>query len=614
MKIPLRFPIGVKLASVSIVILLMAMVPSAMKTSSIFKSVSGKQEESSNSDQANSRANEVTVTLEKIIEKVTFYGPLILAANSTDKGTERSFGFLKASFLRDPDIVSIEIKSRDKATKFGERMVNDAYLKGYRLDADYLRQVDKERPFAGQEAFDGEVAVRNRSLLKGAPLLTIAVPLAKDPQGRVTHIALANVRLNSIQKAFADKGARIVYLIDKKGVVYGHPDEKLAMEGATLKGLKIVDRAITSAVSKGQLRYMKKDVKEYFISAFSRTPYGLTVISEASERIILEPAEDVERQVYFITCIVLSSALFFVFLLSLTITRPINRLVLITKEIARGNFGISVARQITSNDEVGTLAVSFDAMLAGLRERDKVKSLFSKFHGSTVTESLLATEQVATGGLRKKVVVFFSDIRGFTAISENSSPEQVVSMVNEYFTIMVRIILANHGIVDKFIGDAIMAIWGTPKGTDQDTNHAVKACLEMRQALAELNAKRIARGEQPLMIGMGLHTGEAISGNIGSEERMEFTVIGDTVNMASRIEASTKAFGSDLLLSEDVANEVKDKFLLAVCGSTKVKGKAQAIKLYKVNGIIDAAGQEHIIKTPYSEYQAEHVDKVEIVS
>ena len=321
-----------------------------------------------------------------------------------------------------------------------------------------------------------------------------------------------------------------------------------------------------------------------------------------------------QRQVYFITCLALSASLFIVFLLSLTITRPIQRLVEVTKEIAKGNFGFSVSRIVTSNDEVGTLAVSFDAMLAGLRERDKVKNLFNKFHGSSVTESLMASDKLETGGVRKHVVVLFSDVRDFTAISERSTPEQVVSMLNEYFSIMVRIVLQNGGIVDKFIGDAMMAIWGAPSTTGNDAQVALKACLEMRKALGELNALRKSRGEFPIKIGIGLHCGEAISGNIGSAERMEFTVIGDTVNMASRIEASTKAFGTDLLVSDDLAKEVNGKFVLEVGGSTKVKGKAEPLKLYKCRGFIHQNGETELIQTEYSDYQAEKTDKIEIVA
>ncbi|NJM09690.1 MAG: adenylate/guanylate cyclase domain-containing protein [Bdellovibrionaceae bacterium] len=133
-------------------------------------------------------------------------------------------------------------------------------------------------------------------------------------------------------------------------------------------------------------------------------------------------------------------------------------------------------------------------MLEGLLERDKVKSMFNKFHGSSVTEDLLKGD-LQLGGSKKIVTVFFSDVRDFTKFSEGHTPEQVVEMLNEYFQIMVAIINKNGGVVDKFIGDAIMAVWGAPNSTERDPQNAVKACLEMRQALNELNATRTGRGQ-----------------------------------------------------------------------------------------------------------------------
>ena len=185
-------------------------------------------------------------------------------------------------------------------------------------------------------------------------------------------------------------------------------------------------------------------------------------------------------------------------------------------------------------------------------------------------------------------------------------------MLNEYFGIMVRIIQQNHGIVDKFIGDAIMAVFGAPKGSARDPFNTLKACLEMRKALDELNRKRIAKGSPPIMIGMGVHTGRAISGTIGSDERMEYTVIGDALNMASRIEASTKAFGADLLVSESTARIVEGEFALDLAGSAEVKGKTQALKLYKVIGYKSKTGEIIPVKTPYSEYEKGKVGKVKV--
>jgi adenylate cyclase len=280
-------------------------------------------------------------------------------------------------------------------------------------------------------------------------------------------------------------------------------------------------------------------------------------------------------------------------------------------QVSRGNFNVSARKVVKSKDEVGDLANAFDKMTDGLKERDKVKNLFNKFHGSSIAEEMMHGE-IGVKGTSKEVVVFFSDIRGFTKFSEGHTPEQVVSMLNEYFAVMVSIITKNHGVVDKFIGDAIMAIWGAPKSTGNDQYNAVKACLEMRVALAELNTKRIARGESAIMIGMGVHSGPAMSGTIGSEDRMEYTVIGDTVNMSSRIESSTKAFGTDLLLSETLAGAIDGKFELDLAGSAEVKGKAEPLKLFKVAGYKSANGEIIKIKTPYSEYHAEHADKVKV--
>jgi adenylate cyclase len=215
--------------------------------------------------------------------------------------------------------------------------------------------------------------------------------------------------------------------------------------------------------------------------------------------------------------------------------------------------------------------------------------------------------------MKKTACVFFSDIRGFTSFSETRTAEQVVSMLNEYFTVMVKIINDNGGVVDKFIGDAIMAVWGTPQTTGDDPYNAVKACLEMRLGLLALNETRMARGEEPIKIGMGLHYGDLISGTVGSQDRMEFTVIGDTVNMASRIESSTKAFGTDLLLSDDLAKNVAGRVMLEEAGSAEVKGKSEPLKFFKVRGFIGPDGRETPITTPYSDFEAEKADKVKVV-
>lgn len=186
-------------------------------------------------------------------------------------------------------------------------------------------------------------------------------------------------------------------------------------------------------------------------------------------------------------------------------------------------------------------------------------------------------------------------------------------MLNEYFHIMVGIINKHGGVVDKFIGDAIMAVWGAPTPHERDSQNAVRACIEMRKALEILNETRTGRGQVPIKIGIGLHKGEAISGNIGSDERMEYTVIGDAVNQAARIEASTKAFGTDLLISDTLFELVKDEFVIKEAGKVEVKGKSQPLVLFKVPGYIEN-GEEIIVRTEWSDYEAGEDAKVKMAS
>jgi adenylate cyclase len=171
-------------------------------------------------------------------------------------------------------------------------------------------------------------------------------------------------------------------------------------------------------------------------------------------------------------------------------------------------------------------------------------------------------------------------------------PEQVVEMLNEYMTEMVTVIEKYEGVVDKYVGDAIMAVWGMEHAghPDQDAERAVKACLEMREKLAELNERRAKRGDFPLKIGMGLNSGEVIVGNIGSQSRMEYTVIGDTVNTASRMESLTKEFETDFLVNESTKNLLdKETFSFTEPMFASAKGKAEKIQIFGCKGYVAGA-------------------------
>jgi adenylate cyclase len=610
------FPISRKLAIMTIGLLLTAAIPIAVRTSSLFKEVSGKREEESNRSQANSRAAELNGALESYVDKIAVIGVLKIQ-ESVNKPADPAKAPSQLILQRDKDIVRFTVytKGASGRSELVTRYADDRYLKGYKSTVGYLDELDLARPFPVEGLYAGQPILKNRSQPSSPPIVTLGVPVVRDARGIVTHVAIADLPLALLQRGFSKATERTVYLVDKEGQVLAHPQEKLVLSGANLGHLPIVKAALNSKVSQGQLKYQNpKKKSESFIAAYAKTIFDLSVISEAPESVILEPALLVQKQVYYIAGIVVSISFFVVMFFAMTLTKPIETLVAFAGQVAVGNFDLLATSRVKSKDEVEMLAWAFDGMTSGLRERDKVKNLMNKFHGSAVTDDLLAGDQVGLGGTKKQVAVFFSDIRGFTAFSEKKTPEQVVSMLNEYFQEMVRVINARGGVVDKFIGDAIMAVWGAPKSTGNDAVQAVTACIEMRLALDELNKRRQARGDIPIKIGMGLHYGEAISGTIGSDDRMEYTVIGDTVNMASRIEASTKAFGTDLLLSDDIAKQIESHFILELAGSAEVKGKSEPLKFFKVRGYIDPNTNEKItVATPWSDYEAEKSEKVHVV-
>ncbi len=608
-----RIPIAFKLITLTVFLLAVTAALITVVSADRFESISVDREQQSNRDQARARATEVEGLLISYIEKAKVVGSLLLKDVGGVEEREKS---LDLTFRRDPDMVAVEVQARTPGAE-PVRVVNEVYLKQYKLDRSFievLRATQKSRQLVQTEALfagkDGYVEIRNSTIEGGAPLLTIGFPLAKDEFGAVTHIVLCEIRLDKLQKVFAGVSERTLFLVDSEGRLLSHPDENRLLKGESFKDNPIVKAALGSEFKLGQLRFTDKQSKEPYTGAYSRTGLGVITIAVVPDAVILEAARAVKREAFYIAGRLLSVALFLIFAFSILLTAPIEALAELTNEVAKGNFGVRA--RTGSRDEVESLGEAFNHMIEGLVERDKVKNMFSKFHGSSVTEDLLKGGDIQLGGSKKTVTVFFSDIRGFTKFSEGHTPEQVVEMLNEYFQIMVGIINKHGGVVDKFIGDAIMAVWGAPRSSERDSQNAVQACIEMRQALAQLNQIRATRGQVPIMIGMGMHRGEAISGTIGSSERMEYTVIGDTVNQSSRIEASTKAFGTDLLLSEDLAAHVRDEFLLEQAGTVEVKGKSEPLTLYKVRGYYDSAKNPVVVQTEFSDYEAGDADKVKV--
>ncbi len=257
----------------------------------------------------------------------------------------------------------------------------------------------------------------------------------------------------------------------------------------------------------------------------------------------------------------------------------LKRITLAHKKLEHQQY-VKVA-EIKTGDEIEDLAEGFNAMVDGLEERDRLRATMGKYMTEQVVEHLMAG-RVQLGGVTLPVTVLFTDIRSFTSISETMSAHELVSLLNEYFTAMVTVVMEEGGVVDKYIGDAIMAVFGAPVPKPDDAQRAVRAAVRMRAALILLNERLAARGIAPIRTGIGLHTGEVVAGNIGSEARMEYTVIGDGVNLASRLESATKELGVDVLISEDTAAHLGAEFELRYVDEITVKGRKKPVKVFEV--------------------------------
>lgn len=233
------------------------------------------------------------------------------------------------------------------------------------------------------------------------------------------------------------------------------------------------------------------------------------------------------------------------------------------------------------------IAITVYKYIGEEKEKKKVKGAFQYYVTPSVMDEILKhPEKLKLGGDEKELSVLFSDIRGFTSISEKIPPDVLVGLLNEYFTAMTDIVLKYDGFLDKYIGDAIMAVYGAPI---EQKDHALKACntaIEMTAKLGELRHEWEAKGLPQINIGIGINTGKMIVGNMGSRRRFNYTVVGDNVNLASRLEGLTKDYEAPIIISESVYEEVKDQFLCRELGSVKVKGKEIPTRIFELVGVL----------------------------
>lgn len=407
--------------------------------------------------------------------------------------------------------------------------------------------------------------------------------IARDIAASAKNPLLTNddLTLNLLVKdAMRDEDVAYVAFADQDSKILAHGD-------VTLVGKPLERPEGLKPAMKDLLVQRYKDPKQGNLIdfavplEFSKVPLGALYLG-FSEKSIQRSLAQARNETFLITLLLIVIGIAGAAALAFVVTRRILRLVEGTKEIARGNFQFFI--KDSSQDEIGDLVQSFNEMAKSLREKEMIKKAFTRYVAREVVDEILKDpEQIALTGERREVSVLFCDIRGFTPLSERLSPENVVALLNEFYTLMIDTVFKHEGTLDKFLGDAVMAVFGAPISHHDHSIKAIQTALAMQSGIQQLSAQRVQAGKDPIAVGIGVSAGEAVAGSMGTENRMEYTVIGDRVNLAARLEAN--AAPGQILISQWTYEKVEKLVNARSLGYFKVKGKEEEVEVYEVLGL-----------------------------
>jgi len=262
-----------------------------------------------------------------------------------------------------------------------------------------------------------------------------------------------------------------------------------------------------------------------------------------------------------------------------SILSPVKEMLAVIERVPRDGFNQEI--RVTSNDELGVLGDTGNAMIAGLAERERIRETFGKYVTPEIRDRILEG-RIPLDGEQVEATLLFSDLRGFTSYVERNPPEEAIRSMRAYFTAMQKGIRSHEGLVLQYVGDEIESVFGVPLRYPGHADKAVLAALEMRKRLDDLNKEREKEGKGPFRHGIGIHTGSVLAGNTGSEDRLSYSLIGDTVNLASRIQDLTKVFDCDILLSRETANSLQKTFQMEELPPQMVKGYSKPVVVYRI--------------------------------
>ncbi|MBN2255582.1 MAG: HAMP domain-containing protein [Deltaproteobacteria bacterium] len=388
------------------------------------------------------------------------------------------------------------------------------------------------------------------------------------------------LRLNTLIKESASvEGVSYAFILDKKGMIKAHTDfNKIGTKFAPLENARDMSQ-------EGDLTYYRyTDAAGSEILNLSRPiTFKDKHLGEVNIGISLDfiqkQIQNEKSFIIFLSFFIIILGIGMSIVLGINFSKPIDKLVTATQEIAKGNFDHQV--RMRRQDEFGNLALAFNFMSHELKMKSLLQDTFGRYVSPAILKMIMADpSKTWLKGTRNEASILFTDIRGFTSYSESREPEKIVESLNEYFAIATKSILDNGGYVDKFIGDAVLGVFGVPLPQADHAERAVRAAVEMQRTLHEAGNNG---NELVSQVGIGINSGVVVSGNLGSQVKMEYSIIGDSVNVASRL--NSLAGSGEVIISKSVYELTSDIVTVEALPPQKVKGKSQLIECFRVTSI-----------------------------
>jgi len=424
------------------------------------------------------------------------------------------------------------------------------------------------------------------------PIITASYPVINN-KGSVQYIIGVDIKLKELSrflKSHKVKKHDVTLLLNEKLELIAHPDgiNQIKIEGDSARFItvwemksKLVKKSVKTYLKNPKNHFTfsmdKKVYLTYFTSFLTTSKNKWYIVTIAPENDFVGSLKETQKTILIISILVLIFSTLLALLLSKSISRPIEILTLELRKIK--DFHLDGEIKIQSHvREIQQMTEAVISMKSGLNS-------FRKYVPAELVRQLIKSgEGAKLGGQEREMTIFFSDIAGFTSISEGFQPQKLMEHLSEYLQELTEVIQDNSGTIDKYIGDCIMAFWGAPFPSD---NHAVLSCesaLGCQEKLIDLNNKWRASGKNILPTRIGLHTGNAVVGNMGSKDRLNYSVIGDTVNLASRLESVNKIYGTQIIVSESTYKKASGQFVFRPLDKVAVKGKIESISIYELIG------------------------------